>query len=330
MRSLIAIFALVLSFNSTAAEKWPVWPQIQHANKSLGWQIDQSSLIGHTSRVKLYGGQDPFPFCAAVAASILHDQHECMTAGKDCQQQPRTSALSLVDASQGTINKINFDNGGNTILALNKLVKNNGAASHSLCNYDNIKEPRNPKGIDFVRIYGIYSGHRQTRNYEGYLQRYYRDEFFWEVKNLGIERTGLDFILTQNYNSTHDLFSAVLINNNCNKIDIISSNRYTVRNIDNPNQDVALSYSTIKDLLSKRTPVGVNLCLNVDVGINNCSRHSLVIIAEAQAKNLITGDQRRVFRIANTWSEAWHRDNTDGWVFSDQLMLGIYSIFWLE
>lgn len=330
MRSLIAVFAILFSFNSHATDKWPVWPQIQHANKSLGWAVDQNNVLGYSNRIPLYGGQDPFPFCAAVAASILHDQHECMASGGDCRQQTRTSALSLVDASQGTPGKINFDNGGNTILALQKIVENGGAASHNSCNYSSIKEPRKPKGIDFVRIYGVYNGHRQTRKYGGYLQRYYRDEFYWEIKELGFNRMGLDFILTQNFNFTHDLFTAILINDDCNKVDILSSRKYSIRNVDNPNQDIALSYSTIREVLKKVKPIGINLCLNIDVGFKNCNKHSLVIFAESVATNIVTGDQRRVFRIANTWSEEWHRDHSDGWVFADQIMLGIYSIFWLE
>jgi hypothetical protein len=329
MRSLIAVLLFFFS-TSVYANKWPVWPQIQSVNKTLGWQVDEKSVTGYQNRVKLYGGQDPFPFCAAVAASILHDQHECMTTGADCSQHSRTSALSLVDASQNTPGKINFDAGGNTVLALNKLIKNRGAASHSSCNYDNISDPRKAKGIDFVRIYSIYHGYRGTRNYGGYLQRYYRDEFNWEIKNLGIDRNGLDKILKKNYNSTHDLFSDILISDDCNKIDITSSKQYKINNIENPNQDLALSYSTIRNLLSKQIPVGINLCLNIDVGLKTCSKHSLVIFAESLATNNITGDQRRVFHIANTWSEDWHRDHTDGWVFADQLLLGVYSIFWLE
>jgi hypothetical protein len=330
MRSIITIFVILFSITSNATEKWPVWSQIQHANKSLGWVVDQNNIIGNRSRVHLHGGQDPFPFCAAVAASILHDQHECMTSGGDCSQQVRTSALSVVDASQGTPGKINFDNGGNTILALQKIIKNGGAASHDSCNYSSIKEPRKPKGIDFVRIYGVYSGYRQTRNYDGYLQRYYRDEFHWEISTLGINRQGLDSILTQNFNFTHDLFTSVLLNEECNRVDVLSSKKYVVHNRDNPDQDITLSYTTIVDLLRHGVPVGINLCLNIDVGLKTCNKHSLVIFAEAKATNTITGDVRRVFRIANTWSEGWHRDHTDGWVFADQLMLGIYSLFWLE
>jgi len=83
-------------------------------------------------------------------------------------------------------------------------------------------------------------------------------------------------------------------------------------------------------LLENKTPVGINLCLNVDVGFKTCSKHSLVIFAESIAYNSITGDRRRVFRIANSWSEEWHKDHTDGWVFADQLLLGVYSMFWLE
>jgi hypothetical protein len=329
MRSLIAV-VLLLFANQAYANKWPIWPQIQSVNSRLGWQIDKIQVIGHNSRVPLYGGQDPFPFCASVAASILHDQHECMNKNQDCSVYPRTSALSLVSSSQGTPNRINWDNGGVTILALKQVLKNGGAASHLSCNYDTIVEPRKNKGVDFVRIYGNYANHKQFRKWGGYLQRYYRDEFIWEVTQLGLYRKNLDAVLSKDFNSPHDLFNSIIVTEECGNIEITSSKQYTLKIIDNPDQDIKLSYEKIQYLLKNNTPVGINLCLNIDVGLKTCSKHSLVIFAEGLAKNTITGDIRRVYHLANTWSEHWHKDHNDGWVFADQLLLGVYSMFWLE
>ena len=329
MRCLIACFLIVFA-TKVYANTWPIWPQLQTPKSNLGWQIYQDRLIGHSSRVKVYGGQDPFPFCAAVAASILHDQHECMKARKDCSQQPRTSALSLVDASQGTANKINWDNGGNSLLALNKLLANNGAAAHNSCNYDSITNPRKNKSIDFIKLYGNYSNYRQVHKWGGYLQRYYRDEFIWEIKQLGLYKQDLDLILTKSLNSPHDLASAIIVDENCYKLELYSSKQYVVKIIDNPDQNIELLYVKIQELLKNNTPVGINLCLNMDAGFKACSKHSLVIFAEAYARNTITNDVRRVYKLANTWSEEWHQDHNQGWVFADQLLIGVYSVFWLE
>jgi hypothetical protein len=329
MHGIIAVLLLVFCVN-VYAEKWPVWPQIQAAKESLGWIVDPYNAIGHTTRVPLYIGQDPFPFCAAVSASILHDQHECMTANKDCSRQPRISFLPLVSASQNTPGKINWDNGGNTFLALEKILKDGGGAAYSSCNYDNITNPRKNKGTEFVRLYGTHAGYRHFSQWKGYMTRYHRDEFLFHLSDLGLYRQGVESLLGQTFSSAHDLIYAVIFNDACNQISIKSSKQYKLKTMDVTESNVALKYNTIKHLLSKNIPVGINLCLNVDAGWKTCSRHSLVIFAQSIAHNTVTGDTRRVYRIANTWGEKWTAENSNGWVFADQLFLGIYDIFWLE
>lgn len=329
MHGLIAALILVFCTNALA-EKWPTWPQIQPVRESLGWVINKQNIVGHPNRVNLFIGQDPFPFCAAVSASILHDQHECMTAKRDCRQQPRTSFLSLVPASQDTPGKINWDKGGNSLLALRKIVKDGGGAAHDSCNYDDITNPRKNKGTEFVRLYSNYTGYKQFSQWRGYMARYYRDELLLHITDLGLQREGLTLLLDRKFDNPHDLVYGIMFTDSCNQISIESSKPYTIKKIEGQIQDIALSYTTIKNLLSNNVPVGINLCLNVEVGFKTCSKHSLVIFAQSTASNKITGDTRRVYQIANTWGEKWTFDNSDGWVFADQLYLGIYDIFWLD
>lgn len=325
MRSIIVL--CLIFFSNYVSAKWPEWPQIEHADNKLGWQVNQK-IIGHSSVVKLYG-QDPFPFCAAFAASILHDQHECMSKGKDCTGQIRSSALSLVPASQLTSGKVNWDKGGQTILALRHILKNGGASSHLKCNYE-FKEPRKNRSQEFTQLFGLYSGYRSYKNYEGYMKRYQRDEFIWLANNLFSTNVDLNNILNKDYNQIIDLMNAVLFNEDCNTIDIVSSKSYKSNLVENHKHDILLSFKTIEKLLQSKTPVGINLCLNASKGFKDCSKHSLVIFAESTAKNSITGDIRKVYRIANTWGEEWQKDHSNGWVFSDQLLKGVYEIFWLE
>lgn len=327
MRSLI--LCILVLFSNQVFAKWPVWPQIQDASSKLGWQVDQK-ILGHPSMVPLYTGQDPFPFCAAHAASILYDQHECMSAGKNCALRPRTSPLSLVSASQKTPNKINWEQGGDPLSALNQIIENRGAASYDKCNYGSIKELRKNKSQDFTRIFGVYSSYVSYRNWDGYLKRYYRDEFIWEIGNLGLPNHNINHIFAKNFNNTNDLFTDIFLTEECKTIDLPSSRQYKSNFIENSNQDIALSFKIIHNLLKSKTPVGINLCLNISVGFKTCSKHSLTIIAESTARNKVTGDIRKVYRIANTWGENWQKDHSDGWVFADQLLLGVYQIYWLD
>lgn len=327
MRSII--LCILITFSNQVFAKWPIWPQIQDASSKLGWQVDQK-ILGHPSMIPLYTGQDPFPFCAAHAASILHDQHECMSAGKNCSLQPRTSALSLVPVTQKSSNIIDWEQGGNPLPAIDQIIANKGAASHKNCNYSSFKELRKNKGAEFSRIFGIHSTYTAYRNWGGYLKRYHRDEFIWEIGNMGLPNQSLEQILANNYKSPNELFTDILLKDECKSIDILSSKQYKSNFIENGNQDIALSLKIIQNLLKSKTPVGVNLCLNISVGFQKCSKHSLIIIAESAARNRITGDVRKVYRIANTWGENWQKDHSDGWVFADQLLFGVYQIYWLD
>lgn len=327
MRSLI--LCILILFSKQAFASWPIWSQLQDASNKLGWQVDQK-ILGYSTIVPLYTGQDPFPFCAAHAASILYDQHECMSSGKNCSLQPRTSALSLVAATQRSSGIIDWEKGGNPLPAIDQIISNKGAASHKNCNYNSFRELKKAKGPDFSRIFGIYSTYVAYRDWGGYLKRYHRDEFIWEIENMGLSNQFLEQILANNYNSPNDLFTDILLKKECKSIDLYSSKQYKRNSIENNNQDIAISFKTIQNLLKSKTPVGINFCLNISAGLEKCSKHSLVIVAESTAKNKITGDTRKVYRIANTWGEDWQKDHSDGWVFADQLLLGVYQIYWLE
>jgi len=327
----ILILALLILFtNSAVAKKWPVWPQIQIVDPKLGWSISQKNIVGSTSRVELYGGQDPFPFCASFAASILHDQHECMTNKTSCQQQPRTSALSLVMASQGGTNKINWNSGGEAIQALHKIVLQGGAAAHSKCNYDFITDRRNSKNSEFSKLYGIYNSYRTLEKWGGYLTRYWRDEFILDSKSLGLPTPDISDLVSKKFNTVEALTTALILNPDCDVVSIYSSKKYQINSVKNPSMNIELVYNQINKLLKLNTPIMLNLCLNAHVGFTACSKHTLVITAQGSAMNKTTGDVRTAYKIANTWGEDWHKAHNDGWVFADTLLEGVYEIIWLE
>lgn len=323
------IFLLLLLQPVTALPQiYPQWPQLQHANESLGWVVNDRRIIGGKTRVALYNGQDPFPFCAAVSASILFDQHRCMAEGRDCRTQPRVSALSLVPYSQGRVDSVIWDKGGFTQLALSRVV-NYGAAAHSDCNIDGISNPRSNKTKELYNLFVSYSSYQLVKDYGGYLSRYHRDEFVGDAKSIGVWREGITSLLGGNYSNSDQLTTDIILTSDCRIATIIPDKTYKINLVKVKNFDIEVSHKLVHGLLKNNTPVAVNLCLNAIVGIEKCSNHSLVIFAEGFAKNTITGDVRKVYRVANTWGEEWQKKHGDGWVFADLLLSGIYEIMWL-
>ncbi len=330
MQSLIVALLLLIPltvFGQT--NTMPQWPQLQFANPSLGWVVNDRKIVGHDSRVELYRGQDPFPFCAAVAASILYDQHQCMTERRDCRLQPRSSALSIVPASQHRTDSVVWDKGGFTNLALRHIAKS-GAASHQDCNTDSINNPRMDKSKEFHNLFVNYSQYSSIKDYGGYLSRHYRDEFILDLKFTGLYRDGVTDLLDNRYNDTNSLLTDIILHNGCKTATVVGSRPYKVTEITLKEFNIERAHNLIKTQLKQNVPVAISLCLNALVGLEKCSKHALVIYTEGFARNSITGDVRKVYRVANTWGESWQETHNDGWVFADQLLLGIYEIFWLE
>ncbi len=330
MHAIITVIILtILAVSSTSAcgNNYPQWPQLQHANPELGWVVSDK-IRGHTSRVNLYTGQDPYPFCAAQSASILHDQHECQTQNKDCTKQTRTAAVTLVSAGQSSTN-IKWSDGGNTLLSLGKLLRDGGGAAHTECNYDNIIQKRENKDAQINQLFTTYQQFLSTRGYAGYMHRYYRDEFTLISRRLGGTGPHISQLLNNHYSNPSELYNDVIMSPDCYKISVVSSRKYTARSVLTGSFDVGTAHKLIGDSLSLNRPVSVNLCLNVHLGMQKCSKHSLVIYAESFARNSVTGDVRKVYKVANTWGEQWQRDHNDGWVFADLLLMGIYEIIWL-
>ena len=330
MQSLIAVLLLVISFTASGQTKpHPQWPQLQFANPALGWTVNDRKIIGHDSRVELYRGQDPFPFCAAIAASILYDQHQCMALGKDCRQQIRTSGLSLVPASQRRSDSVVWEKGGFVNLALRHVVKF-GAAKHQDCNVDSLNNPRTDKSKDFHNLYVNYSQYSSYKDYGGYMARHFRDEFILDLKFIGLYRDGITDLLNNRYKDTDALLTDIIQHDGCKTATVVSDRPYTVKEIILKDFDIERAHMLIKSQLKQNVPVAISLCLNALVGLEKCSRHALVIYAEGFARNSITGDVRKVYRVANTWGESWQGAHNDGWVFADQLLLGVYELYWLE
>lgn len=311
-------------------EKWPVWPQMQIVDSKLGWEVSQKNIIGTTSRVELYRGQDPFPFCAAYAASILHDQHECMANKTSCESQPRISALSLVSASQQYGGKLNWNNGGNSFLALGKIIQQKGAAQHSKCNYDFITNHRVNKGTDFSQVHMMYNSYRNFAKTDINQMKYWGNELEWKIMSLGFPKPDVKQFTSKTYVSTDDIITDLIINPDCNVVSLSSSNQYKISTVKNPSMDIELGYKEINRLLKSNTPVLVNMCLNANVGFNSCSKHTHIITAQGKATNKTMGDTRTVYKLVTTWGEGWHSAHNDGWVFADALLAGVYEILWLE
>lgn len=327
-----AVVALCLALWSCVcwAQTWPVWPQFQFANANLGWVVDRENVIGHRTRVQLYNGQDPFPFCAAYAASILYDQNECMLNRADCSTVPRTSALSLVAASQSSERAVKFETGGSSLLALNYIVHNSTKTSHAWCNTDDVHQPRINKGSDLNNLFSHMINYHQFIRYRGYMMRYYRDEFLRIARTLGVTDTSIALAALRAKPSTVNELATELLLKNCDRRDQIRNAKYKVVFNSIKNFDIEASHALITQQLGEHRPVQINMCMNAVVGFQNCFKHATVVYAESTATNQITGDVRKVYQLANTWGESWQAAHSDGWIFADNMLEGVYEIMWLE
>ena len=332
MPAIILCLALLWSCVCNA-QTWPTFPQFQFANTALGWVVEKDEIVGHATRVRLFNGQDPFPFCAAWAASILYDQHACSSAGSDCALQPRTAALSLVSASQSS-ERVAFNAGGSALLALNALVNSTQPVSHEQCNIDDVYQPRNNKGTDLNNLFSHYMNYRNFMRHRGYMMRYYRDEFLRTARQLGMsDRVHTLQILHGKWTTVDELATALLVGERCamrRDLQTSGARRARVHFMRIHDFNIQLSHDTISEHLAQRRPVLVAVCMNIVVGFQNCFKHATVIVNEGWAHNTITGDRRKVYRVANTWGESWQSVHNDGWMFADLLLEGVYEIITLQ
>jgi hypothetical protein len=300
------------------------------------WRMIESTRVGTRTRINLGVGQDPFPFCAAAAAAILWDQHRCMNDHKDCSLQPRTSFLAITAPSQeSSPNKINPLEGGVPLLSLAHLVEHGGGVSHNACNYDAI-ENRRHQFTHIVSNMMMYA--TQWKKYQGYspyLERFHRRNFLKLAYRINPLRTTqeLEEILVKAPDmKLNEVFASIVLMPKCFEQDFIPDKRFKIKHVQvGDNFDRRASFDTIKRSLEKNKPVMVNFCLNPDVKVKGCSRHSAVIVAQAQVQNKITGDIRLAYWLANTWGEDWQAAHNDGWFFAENFITGVYGeVSWLE
>jgi len=333
------IILLLLFVTSTCwAQVFP-FPQhvvLRTVDLKEDWQIIEISRAGSRTRINAGVGQDPFPFCAAAAATLLWDQHRCMTDHRDCTLQPRTSFLAVTSASQSLpTNKINPNEGGAPLLSLSRIVESGGGVAHNVCNYDAIEQRRQPF-VPIVNNMMMYAAQwKKYRNYSPYLERFHRRNFLKLAHRINPLRTAeeLEEILFKSENMKMDeVFALIALMPKCFDQDFIPDNRFKIINVRVGDEfDRRTSFDTIKKSLEKNRPVLVNFCLNPDAKVKGCHRHSAVIVAQAQVQNKITGDIRLAYWLVNTWGEDWQSAHSDGWFFAENFITGVYGeVSWLE
>ncbi len=304
---------------------------------SAGWQILPDTHIGSKTRVEAHS-QNPYPFCFSFAAATLFDQTRCIADGlANCQDQPRSSALAITPAGQRLKSQqIDFEKGGISVFSLNDIVTN-GFVPHLSCNYDQSAKSELITSAQSA-FYLTYQQWQKYENWTPYLTTYYQHFFTQHAKTLNPSLSSVNALeILQAKHTTHqEVMGAILLNNSCVKR--ITDNRFVVKQtfVGNSEKfDPKLSHAIIQQNLANNTPVLVDFCVfegkdNYGQCVSD-ARHAAVIVAQAQAQHLATGDLRTVYWLVNTWGEQWQQANTDGWVFADRLLQGVYGyILWLQ
>lgn len=298
------------------------------------WEIDFDNKIGASTRIKATE-QRPFVFCFATAAAMLWDQKRCWIDEVQCNNQPQSSFLSAVPAGQNFRlgKEIDLRAGGSALLSLNFIVEH-GSILLENCNYGYL----DPNKIDYIDNFFRVSKTAKV-SWEKYkdcphLEAFYRKQFVKAIQdfNPSITESQAEILLTLSLSET-ELWSSLLINSNCWDFKI-RDDRFSVKfkKVEN-RSDIKTAFNTIDNLLKERKPVIVNFCTKVykNEPCKMENSHAAVIIARATANNTITGDKKSVYWIVNSWGEGWQKENRDGWVFSENLLNGVYGeIIWLE
>ncbi len=310
---------------------WPQWPQLQAAQRSVGWWVDEKAAVGSTETVPLYIGQDPYPFRSAWAAAILYDQHRCATGGTPCSEIERVAALPLMRGAGDGVS-VNWERGGSGLGALRELLHNRGGPRHVECNIDDNIQPRTPPGSRHNELWVSWMQYRETRKWGGYLNRRARSEFLGIARAMGVQdREHLLGVLDgPQYRDQRELLNATLLNPRCGLRTVeVEELTAEVRQVEMG--DLAAAQEHIDGALASGRPVMITICLQAHLGRKNCGEwHGTVVIARTWATNVITGDRRKVYRLANTWGEEWQSHHGRGWVFSDQFLAGVTEIVWLR
>lgn len=335
----IILFLLFVTSNGWAQINSISFPQhavLRSVDLKEDWRMIEPSRAGSRTRINLGIGQDPFPFCAAAAAAILWDQHRCMNDYRDCSLQPRTSFLAITAQSQeSSSNKLNPLEGGAPLLSLLQLVNQGGGVGHNVCNYDAI-ENRRQQFTPIVSNMMTYAAQwKKYRDYSPYLERFHRRSFLKLAHRINPLRTSqeLEEILIKAQDMKLDeVFALIVLMPKCFDQDFIPDKRFKIKMVQIGDEfDRRTTFDTIKKSLEKNRPVLVNFCLNPDAKVKGCSRHSAVIVAQAQVQNKITGDIRLAYWLANTWGEDWQAAHSDGWFFAENFITGVYGeVSWLE
>lgn len=298
------------------------------------WTINFDSRVGSSTRIKATD-QEPFPFCFATAAAMLWDQQRCTADKKDCATQTASSFLAAVPAGQrlGLGSEIDLKNGGSPLLSLYHLVQK-GAVSYDRCNYSQI--PPNSSSAYVLTHHNnpIRQSWLKYRDYTPYLERYYKREFFKFLRNYNPKLADEQAEIILHTSMSDSEFAALLLVNSDCWTHAVRDNRFTINweKIEN-RSNAKKAFKIINNLLEQQKPVIIIFCRIItdkeDCGQNN--DHSVIIVAKAMASNEVTGDQRTVFWIVNSWGEKWQQENRDGWVFADALLNGINGeLIWLE
>lgn len=322
------ISALLYGWISFAAAQ----PSSILSPKDDNWVINERTRIGATERVKAQS-QDPYPFCFSAAAALLWDQHRCTYDKKNCSAAPQTSLLAITPAGQKLPdNEVNVNEGGIAFLSLKRLIEK-GYVTTDKCGFQSNITPDYLQGTEHTITMSAmkWAAHNE---YAPYLARAYRKMFSNEVKkvNSSLSNEKIDEILVSNLTGTR-LFGELLLTESCFK-DLQVDDRFTakLKRIDNEPRDPKAAFDFINQLLAKKNPVLIALCLNEVDRHKQChNRHTAIIVAQAKAKHKVTGDTKTFYWVVNTWGEQWQSKNSDGWVAADRLIDNLLrEVIWLE
>lgn len=330
-RLILSLF-LILGLNGASLAQNEK-PALTSPNKD--WKIDFNTRVGASTRIKATE-QNPLPFCFATAATMLLDQQRCMADNKDCGTQQASSFLAAVPAGQNLELGLEIDikNGGSPIPSLRHLI-NNGTVSYNKCNYSQIKPDNTVIGYQLTHETNpARIGWLRYKDYTPYLERFFRKQFIRSLQDINPNITeDQATVILETPMTDNKLASLVLINPDCWK-DAIKDNRFVgkFKKIENK-LNAKEAFSTINKLLKEKRAVIINFCTTPyeEIKCHSNNMHSAIIIAKATAQNQITGDQRTVYWVVNSWGEEWQEKHRDGWVFADNLLSGINGeLVWLE
>lgn len=316
-----------------------VFPQhsaLKSVNSNDQWTILEDTRIGYKSRINVSRGQDPFPFCFSVAATLLWDQHRCQHDNKDCSQQLRTSFLSVTSYGQQLpITKLKVADGGSALISLSKIVEQGGSAAHNVCHYDYIEKYRQPQQFNLSGLQNTGKEWKKYKDFTPYMERFYRRIFFKSLYEFNPYKSHDDAmaLLKSAANQTSEqFFASVLLNPECFENEFIPDNRFEIDRLKMGDVfDIKLTFDTIDRLLKKNTPVLITFCVNPEAKVAACVKHAAIVIAKAKAVNQVTKDVRTAYWIANTWGEDWQSVHNDGWIFAENFIGAAFGeIIWLK